>query len=159
MLQLPHDEPARVRRTRSEISSQRSPNNTALSTSARQTYSTGLKTLTSTGSSEGSVSTDEAQSSPIPTAVAPETLKQKPKVPPKPSKRHGVFLETADLAEEQVCSTWHAFLFRTADDKPAGVYGVKNSFNRRSVICTISRLKIVLSIRFEAKVWMFCNRN
>ena len=107
MLQLPHDEPARVRRTRSEISSQRSPNNTALITTARQTYTTGLKTLTYTGSSEGSVSTDEAQSSPIPTAVAPETLKQKPKVPPKPSedtlKRHGVFLETADLAQAQVC--------------------------------------------------------
>ena len=103
MLQLPHDELARVRRTRSDVSFHRSPNNTALSTTARQTYTTELKTLTSTGSSEGSVSTDEAQSSPIPTAVAPETLKQKPKVPPNPSKRHGVFLETADLAQAQVC--------------------------------------------------------
>ena len=107
LLQLPQDETVKLRRTRSEYSiSEPPPNNTEVSsTTARHTY-TGPKTLTSTGSSEGSVSTDDSHSSPTPTVLALTTLKEKPKIPPKPMslplKRRAVFLQSSDLVKAEV---------------------------------------------------------
>ena len=107
-LQLSHDDDtAMMRRTRSEaIISQPLPSNNAHnSTTLLRTY-TGPKTLTSTGSSDGSVFTDDSHSSPLATVLAMTTAKEKPKLPPKPKsatlKRRGFFLESDELDEAEV---------------------------------------------------------
>ena len=64
------------------------------------------------------MSTDDSHSSPMATVVAMTTLKEKPKIPPKPKtatlKRRGIILETEELDESEVAfnNTGVLFLFR-----------------------------------------------
>ena len=106
MLQLPHDESVRENRGHFDrIDSQPVPDNTALSTTVPHAY-TGPNTKTSTVSRDGSVSPDKVCTCPIPRAVASTTLKQKPKLPPKPKSalltQRGILIKTSDLTEAEV---------------------------------------------------------
>ena len=91
MLKLPQDTAAKTKGGdhAERVDSQPSTGKTSLNTTVRHTY-TGPKTLTSTGSSEGSVSTDETQSSPASTLVAFTSLK---KSDVSPKQRTGCVIE------------------------------------------------------------------